>query len=258
MREPPTFPAMKQNPAENPATPIIKVTLPAKRPYLPNAFGWLFVAFIVLTFASIALPVFNSVAVRGPETKALAQAKQIGLALKIFAGDNDGKYPGQGVPVQMTKAPTNSNAAFACLFPTYTTSERIFGNSFSAYQTHPPDDVIDPSYTGTPVKTLEPGENVYAYVAGLTDASNPSAPIVVDGTDGTPLYYNSTRSVRGGVWEGKKAVVIRLDNSGSIETLTGRENTRYIPANLPGRPHNLLDVSWLGKDARLLNPAVAP
>lgn len=194
----------------------------------------------------------------GKQTMSLAYAKQIGLALKLFAGDHDGKYPGQGVPVEMAKAPATSNAAFASLFPTYTTSERIFGNSLSAYQTHPPDDVIDPGeYTGKPVKTLEPGENAYAYVAGLTEKSDPNAPIVLDGTDGTG-FYNSTPAVRGGVWEGKKAVVIHLDNSGSLETLTGRENTRYIPVNLPGRPSNLLDLSWLGNDVHLLNPAVAP
>ena len=36
------------------------------------------------------------------------------------------------------------------------------------------------------------------------------------------------------------------------------DRTRYIPQNLPGRPANLFDVSWLGPDAHLLNPAVAP
>ena len=214
--------------------------------------------FVLEIFASICLPVFNSVAVRGQQTKALAQAKQIGLALKLFAGDNDGKYPRQGAPMEMTKAPTNSNAAFACLFPNYTNSETIFGNKVSAYQTRQPDNVIDNPSVFPPVKTLEAGENVYAYVAGLTAASDPAAPIVLDGTDGTGLYYNSNRATRGGVWGGRNAVVIRLDNSGSLETRTGPVNKRYVPVNLPGRPHNLLDLSWLGGEVRLLNPAVAP
>ncbi len=213
--------------------------------------------FVLLILLSVCLPVFNSVAIKGTQTKALAQAKQIGLALKLFAGDNDGRYPGKGVPVEMTTAPTTSNAAFAALFPTYTNSETIFGNSLSTYQTRRPDNIIDNPYTGKPVKTLEPGENVYAYVAGLTDKSDPTAPIVVDGTAGS-LFYSSDKTKRGGTWEGKETIVIHLDNSGSVETLLGRENTRYIPSKVSGRPTNGLDLSWLGPGVHLLNPAVAP
>ena len=66
----------------------------------------------------------------------------------------------------MTNAPADSNTAFACLFPIYTQSESLFANKYSAYQTRVPDNVIDPPYTVSPVKTLEPGENVYGYVMG--------------------------------------------------------------------------------------------
>ncbi len=248
---------MNPEPTDNQTPSPNKIAPLAKQRHIPNLASSLFALFVICVLAALMVPGGSHLQVRGCQTKALAQSKQIGLALKLFAGDNNGKYPGQGVPVEMTKAPTTSNAAFAPLFPTYTSSESIFGNSLSAYQTRTPDNVIDPVYTGKPVKTLEPGENVYAYVAGLTDASSPDAPLVLDGTDGTG-FYNSTRSTRGGVWEGKKAVVIHLDNSGSIETLVGRENTRYIPVNLPGRPINGLDLSWLGPGMHLLNPAVAP
>ncbi len=249
---------MNTTPPGNQPDAVVKISLPAKRRYIPNLVGSLFALFVIFVLAALGMPSFGGVGVRGSQTKSLAQAKQIGLALKIFAGDHEGRYPGQGVPVEMTKAPANSNAAFACLFSTYTTSETIFGNKLSAYQTRRPDDIIDNPATFPPAKTLEPGENVYAYVAGLTDGSNPDVPLVLDGTDGSPLYYNSTPSLRGGVWEGKKAVVIFLDNHGTVETLAGRENTRYIPVNLPGRPHNMLDLSWLGGGVHLLNPAVAP
>ena len=157
------------------------------------------------------------------------------MALKLFASDHDGKYPGQGVPVEMTKAPTTSNAAFACLFPTYVTSETIFGNRLSAYQTRQPDNVYDHSYTGTPVKTLEAGENVYAYISGLTDSSDPRSPQVVDGPDGT-LFYNSTPTKRGGVWGGKGAVVIRLDNSGQMEKTHWPRGQALYPRRHPRTP----------------------
>jgi prepilin-type N-terminal cleavage/methylation domain-containing protein len=175
---------------------------------------------IIGILAGIALPVFNSVQVKGSQTKALAQAKQIGLALKLFAADNDGVYPKSGTPTLLTSV-QYANDAFAPLFPTYTQSETIFGNKLSAYQTTTPDNVIDNPYTGTRTQTLKQGENVYAYMMGLTDASNPSSPLVFDGPADVSGDYTQTQSAKGGVWSGTKAVVIHLDNSGGLDTLTG-------------------------------------
>ena len=120
--------------------------------------------------------------------------------------------------------------------------------------------MYDPAYTGRPVKTLEPGENVYAYVAGLNDAAPADAPLVADGTDGTG-HYTTEAKKRGGLWEGKKAILIRLDNSGSVETLAGPEHARYIrrrTVNAQPEEGNALDVSGLGPDVRLLDPAIDP
>ncbi len=237
-------------------SPVDGAAPPARRRHFPHVFEGCVVLLIVGVLASICLPVFNSTAIRGQATKALSQAKGIGLALKIFAGDNDGRYPAAGVPVEMIRAPTTSNAAFACLFPTYTTSERIFGNALSAYQTRPPDDVIDNPAVFPPVKTLERGENVFGYVMGLTDRSSPVSPLVVDGTDGTGHYRTDPKSL-GGVWKGERAIVIHLDNSGMFETLHGPATARFI-ANSPDSPtKNLLDPATLGKGVRLLDPAIS-
>ena len=48
---------------------------------------------IIAILASIALPVFNGVTERANQTKDLSNAKQIGLALKLFASDNNGAFP---------------------------------------------------------------------------------------------------------------------------------------------------------------------
>ena len=190
------------------------------------------------------------------QTKSLDQAKQVGLALKLFADDHNGHYPVQGYPGEMKDAPRNSNQAFACLLPTYTDSEKLFGNRLSAYQTGTgPDNVIDNPYTGYPVETLRPGENVYGYVMGLTDGSGPNSLLVVDGSDGTG-HYNTDEQRRGGTWKGTKAVVIYLDNHGAIETLRGPDNTRYIPRG-GDLSKNALETSYLGKDVRYLDQAVA-
>ena len=251
---------MNAETSTSPKPPLIKLARPRARRYIARIFKWLFLLFALLALAVLLLPTTGHVQVRGMQTKALAQAKQIGLALRLFADDHDSHYPGAGFPVEMKTAPANANAAFACLFPDYTQSEAIFGNKLSAYQTRQPDNVIDTPYTGAPVKTLEPGENVYGYVAGLKASDAGTAPLVVDGTDGTG-HYRHDPSVRGGVWSGSRAVVIRLDGSGSVETLTGPDEARYVSnhaAPLPGQgaEMNLLDFSHVGAGIRLLDPAI--
>lgn len=233
---------------------------PSKKGCLPSGLlSWLFAAFVSVILIILLYPAGQGIQVHSPQVKAMAQAKQIGLALKLFACDHDGQYPKQGVPAELKDLPRSSNEDFACLFPTYVTSERIFGNRLSAYQTgQGPDDRIDNPYTGKPVQTLRPGENVYGYVEGLNDsADNPGTPIVLDGTDGRG-YFNTAEGIRGGTWkEGKRAVVIRMDNSGTIEKLRGRDNTLYLP-QAAHPENNLLDLRFLPKGTRYLDPAVAP
>ena len=244
-------------PDDEPASEPAKTAPRAKRIHFPNVGGCLLVGFVGLVLAGICLPVGSRVGQRGVQTKALAQAKQIGLALKLFAADHGDVYPTQGVPTEMRDAPANSNQAFACLFPTYVQSETIFGIQSSAYQTRVPDNVFDQPYTGQPVKTLEPGENAYSYVAGLTDKAGADMPLVVDGTDGTGHYVTDLKK-RGGVWKGERAIVVHLDNSSSLETLVGPADARFIPRAPDDRTHNLLDAASLhASKARLLDPAVA-
>ena len=241
---------------------LIKITRPAKSIHVPDLLAWLVIGFVLFVFVVLALPGGSRVQVRGIQTKALVQAKQVGLALRLFADDHNGVYPRRGVPVEMTAAPTDSNTVFACLFPTYITSETIFGNKLSAYQTAQPDNVIDPVYTGQPKETLQPGENVYAYVMGLTDHDDPRTPLVADGTGGTG-FYNSDATARGGTWKGARAIIINLDNSGMLANLTGPSDARFVAAPTPAVPGhvpgtNLLDFSHAGTDQRLLDPAVGP
>ena len=201
----------------------------------------------------LMMPRFGGTSIRGPQTRALAQAKQIGLALKLYASDHNDAYPtdmgADGKPL------ADSNAAFRVLFPTYTQSEKIFGNKASSYQTVLPDDLITP-----PAQLLRPGENVYAYIANLTDADDPAMPLVADGTDRTGAgTYVGDIAAYGGAWRGTKTIVIRLDNSGAVENLTGPANARFVQQTLPdGTKRNLLAPGSLGPKGKLLDPAVTP
>ena len=230
----------------------------ARRRYIPNLLGWSFAALAVLVLVGLALPVFAPISARATQTKSLASAKQIALALKLYAGDHDGKFPtGIGDPSDETTTgkgtATTSNAAFANVFPMYCTAEKLFYTPGSAYcNAAAPDEIYNSRDT-----CLAPGENNYAYIAGLADTDDATLPLVVDGTDGRG-HYVSDRKKRGGVWGGRKAIIIHVDDSGEVRTLAGPANATFIPRSPADPTHNLLDPAYLNTlHARLLEPAVA-
>lgn len=171
---------------------------------------------IIGILAGIALPAFSAVQERAGQTKSLASAKQIGLALKLYAGDNDGQFPAKaGDPVTGPAAAdaTTANDAFKNLFPAYLTQEKIFWVSKSHWSNKAPPD----EDASTATKCLSAGENDYAYVRGLNDTSNPSFPLVATGlASGSTTQYTTDKAARGGVWAGQKAVVVKVDQSGEI------------------------------------------
>jgi prepilin-type N-terminal cleavage/methylation domain-containing protein len=181
----------------------------------------LIVITIIAVLASIALPAYTGVKERGDQTKDLSNGKQVALALRQFAMDNNGAYPSKGPAADYSAAaatlPTNSNDAYWWLFPTYLQSEQIFAISGSAYTPSNPDNKLDAANAATRTDTLKANENSFAYVAGLTDTSNPIFPLIADGfATGSPGTYATNKAQKGGVWSGKKAVVIFCDSSGQV------------------------------------------
>ncbi|PZR71695.1 MAG: hypothetical protein DLM73_15460 [Chthoniobacterales bacterium] len=168
---------------------------------------------IIAVLAGIALPVYTSVQERGAQTKDLSNAKQIALGCKLFAADNDGKFPA-------VAATATANDALALLLPQYVPTEKIFYLGKSAWTPNLPDEVFGTTTSGaTPTSTtLAAGENNYAYVNNLTETSNPNFPLLADGfVSSTPGTYTNDETQKGGVWKGNKAIVIRTDASGNIE-----------------------------------------
>ena len=216
---------------------------------------------IIAILASFALPAYTTVQERAQQTKDLSNAKQIGLALKQFASDNNGSFPNK-VPsadyatASVLTATNVSNDAFWWLFPNYLQSEDIFIVPGSAWTPNPADNVLDPNNAAARAETLEgsPGKECgYAYVAGMTDTSNPAFPLVADAfaTTGGHVYANN-KSVAGGVWQGRKAIVLFCDASGQIMKCS----PTYV-VNRPGGG-NYFDpgANWLDAVANfVLNPA---
>jgi prepilin-type N-terminal cleavage/methylation domain-containing protein len=175
---------------------------------------------IIAVLAGIALPVYSTVQERGAQTKDLSNGKQIGLACKLYAADNDGKFPdkdGQQAdpPTTALTSGSTSNQAFACLVPNYLPSEKLFYLGKSAWSPNVPDEK-----TLVSTDRVEASSNNFAYEFGLTEISNPSFPLIADAprTGGTSGVYSTDPNAKGGVWKGKKAVVIRCDMSGTVET----------------------------------------
>jgi hypothetical protein len=154
--------------------------------------------------------------------------------------------------------PSTSNDAFWWLFPTYLQSEQVFAVNGSAYTTSVPDNRLDANGASARVNTLKAGENTYAYVAGLSDTTNPTFPLLADGFSSTVGTYALSKSQRGGVWAGKKAVVVLCDASGQLMAV---DNTTHqvMRTDSNGARVNMFqgtsDGSWIDTAANpVLNP----
>jgi prepilin-type N-terminal cleavage/methylation domain-containing protein len=183
---------------------------------------------IIAILASAALPVFTTVQERGQQTKDLSNAKQIALACKIYAGDHDGKFPYQdgrqepAVDVAAKGAGATSNQIYASLIPAYIPTEKIFYLAKSAWSPNQPDE-----NTTNAADRLEASSNNFAYMFGLGDTDNPNYPLVFDAPMPGATTYSATSTAKGGVWKGRKAVVIHTDTSGTLETCTKGAGTTY-------------------------------
>jgi prepilin-type N-terminal cleavage/methylation domain-containing protein len=218
---------------------------------------------IIAILASFALPAYTAVQERAQQTKDLSNAKQIALALKQFAADNNGafpsKAPGADYAVAADLAATSkSNDAFWWLFPNYLQSEDIFVVSGSKWTPANPDNKIDAAGSAARTDSLKAGENSYAYVTGLTDTSNAAFPLIADGFTSTIPKYDTSKSNKGGVWAAKKAIVAFCDASGQIMKV---DDVTNLTVKRPGHSYSIFDNGsstssdpWLTTSNLVLNP----
>jgi len=234
---------------------------------------------IIAILASIALPAFNSVQERAKQTKDLSNGKQVVLALRQFAVDNNGEFPNKlyGGGLDYTAAPAlqgtdKSNDAFRWLVPTYVNSEDIFvvpGSKWSSGSDNSLDATIGQSGgatypPGPDATTLASGEVGYGYITNLTDTSNPQFPLVVDGWHLGTQTYSNDKTVTGGVWAGLKAGVFFVDGSGQIMRCNNQANAAATFPTRPAHAYNIVDntqnvatEAWLSATNLRLQPAGA-
>ena len=142
------------------------------------------------------------------------------------------------------------------MVPNYLPSEKLFYLGKSAWSPNLPDEKTTAAGDRCEAKT-----NNFAYELGLTEISNPSFPLIADAptTGGASGVYSTDPTQKGGVWKGKKAVVIRCDMSGTVETATlSGTGTSIVKGPVGGSTTD--DIfkpadTWLSPSNSLLLPA---
>jgi prepilin-type N-terminal cleavage/methylation domain-containing protein len=213
---------------------------------------------IIAILAGIALPAFTAVQTKGAQTKALSNAKQIGMACKLFAGDYNGNFPLYTNVANKTLAANGSasNDVLQTLMPDYLPDKSIFAIPKSAFCRN-----AGTASTGNDAILLNALENEWAYVLGLTDTSNSQWPLIASGFAAPAAgTYIDDETAQGGIWRNKAAIVIRCDISGKVEKLVGT-TTKVVPRS-DSDPTNAFVYqaaagnvpAWLGSGTSVLNP----
>ena len=201
---------------------------------------------IIAIIAGMAAPALQNAMVSGRQTQATSNARQIGLAMKMYANDNDGAFP--SAASEPGESINTSNDAFRTLVPTYIDNESIFAVGGS--KAGPKAD----NRMNTPSEVLSRGENHWAYVSGLSSSSNSTWPLIVDHTDGSG-YYTNKEGDFGGTWKGGKAIVVRTDASAAAIKLEGLPAKRFLPRYDDKRKNALMVREYMGESVSLLEPA---
>ncbi|MGB8352650.1 MAG: type II secretion system protein [Chthoniobacteraceae bacterium] len=225
-------------PVQWPAFPVFR----KNRPVAFTLIELLVVISIIAILAGIALPVMTIVQIHAAQTRDLSNAKQVGLGLRLYAADNNGFFP---------TAATSANSAFLNVVPVYVPSQKLFYLAGSGWSTG--NHAVEYGTSGT----LAAGQNNYAYVSGLQDSNNSNYPLMADGfTSGSPGVYNSVQGTKGGVWKGTKAIVVRVDDSVTIEAVSNTDykvNANGANTDSPSTDIFTPGVTWM-PSATVLNP----
>jgi type II secretory pathway pseudopilin PulG len=173
----------------------------------------LIVAFGVIALLAFgAMPGGHRVQVKALQSSTAGNCRQIVAALRLYAGDHNGKYPDAH-----ESEPTTSNDAFRILISEgILEDERVFGAKLSKFI---PDNNIGeaPDFKDA----LEAGENHWAMTKAVTTKSPPLTPLVFENpvASGWPPIWNADaagKNEKGRAWKGGKIIVCFNDTSALV------------------------------------------
>ncbi len=166
---------------------------------------------IIGILATLAPSAINGVLTNANQAKALNGARNVAMALKLYASDHDGAFPKgkTGIEAFNTLLPADEGSSG------YIKDKKSFLVKGSAW-------TPTTTETSDPIKLAEK-ENNWAYFAGLTSEGSENWPLIFDGPNSDDGTYSTKKTEKGGVWEGKSAIVVRLNGSATKETLTDKK-----------------------------------
>jgi prepilin-type N-terminal cleavage/methylation domain-containing protein len=190
---------------------------------------------IIAILASLAVPTFGVIQDMANQTSTSNNCRQIIMAMKIFAQENNSIYPDSyNNPNTGGQAVTANDAFRVLLQEEVIQDERIFGAKASMYQ---PDGNIGtaPGYD----QALQAGENHWAMTQGQTTSSNGIMPLVFENplAPSWPPNWNCDAAGQlkpGRTWRGGKVIIGRNDNSVNVEQLASKRGGSVGPKAMAG------------------------
>lgn len=212
------------------------------------------VIIVVAVLLGFIFPVFAKPAKKGRLTDSLSNAKQIGTALKMYAGDHEGRFPFARLDGKPLGPSDTSNRALENLMGKYSSSKKIFPNKGSAWCRNPAEDSAADAYL------LKRGQNDWNYVVGLEEGFDARWPLAATATiSATDLTYSDDKTAKGGVFFGMDAIIVTVDGSARTARCDGSVKVAGKTQTFVKRPEteaNILTVTpeWLGPGAFVLAP----
>jgi len=190
---------------------------------------------IIAILASLAVPTFNVIQDMANQTSTSNNCRQIIMAMKIFAQEQNSIYPDSyNNPQTGGKAVTANDAFRVLISEEVIQDERIFGAKATMFQ---PDGNIgtSPSYD----KALGAGENHWALTQAQTTSSSGIMPLVFENPSAAswPPQWNCDAAGQlkpGRTWRGGKVIIGRNDNSVNVEQLASKKGGAVGPKSLAG------------------------
>ena len=175
---------------------------------------------IIALLASLAMPVYTTVTEKGNITKGINNCRQILMAEKVYASDNNGRYTDIAVASGSTTAASaatevaDANTAFRGLFIAGVLSdERIFGCPASPFV---PDGNIG-TVSDSFAEAVAAGECHWAIMGGLNDSAPAYNPLVFENCSSAaadPTWTGAVgKSVAGRTWSGPSIIIGQNDGS---------------------------------------------
>ncbi|MEQ1749724.1 MAG: type II secretion system protein [Prosthecobacter sp.] len=190
---------------------------------------------IIAILASLAVPTFGVIQDMANQTSTSNNCRQIIMAMKIFAQENNSIYPDSYQNPNTGGQAVTANDAFRVLLQEEVIQdERIFGAKASMYI---PDGNIGtaPGYD----QALQAGENHWAMTQGQTTSSNGIMPLVYENplAPSWPPNWNCDAAGQlkpGRTWRGGKVIIGRNDNSVGVEQLASKRGGSVGPKAMAG------------------------